>query len=188
MWINRIFATVLKTTHMNFTNILCIVQEWQYSGRFLFIALLVLISLRMWRNIQELRTQISTQSYWKHFSASSSARFAVVPTRWSNSSYSTNFCASPQDSVSQQTHFSWPTCSPNFAVPDNFLWGYVRSKVYKLHETRPANVYDLKHQILECVQGIPKPLLYRVITAFPLQLQECIERHGGHLQSVIFKQ
>jgi hypothetical protein len=36
---------------------------------------------------------------------SSSARFAVVPTRWSNSSYSTNFHASPQDIVSQQTHF-----------------------------------------------------------------------------------
>jgi len=57
-----------------------------------------------------------------------------------------------------------------------------------MYETHPANIYDLKHQILECIQGIPKALLERVIAAFPLRLQECIERHGGHLQSVIFKQ
>jgi hypothetical protein len=115
-----------------------------------------------------------------------STRFAVVPTRWSSSSYSTNFLASPQDSVSQQTLFlilgiTWP----DLAVPDYFLWCYVRSKVYKVYETRPTSIYDLKHQILECVQGIPKALLQRVTEAFPLQLQEHIERHGGHLHIVI---
>jgi len=89
------------------------------------------------------------------------------------------------------SHFgdiTWPACSPDLAVPDYFLWDCVRSKVYKMYETHPANIYDLKHQILECIQGIPKALLERVIAAFPLRLQECIERHGGHLQSVIFKQ
>jgi hypothetical protein len=29
MWINRIVATGLPTTHMNYTNVLCIVQKWQ---------------------------------------------------------------------------------------------------------------------------------------------------------------
>ena len=36
-----------------------------------------------------------------------SARFAVVPTGWSNCSHSRNFHASPQDNVSGQTHFSF---------------------------------------------------------------------------------
>lgn len=63
-----------------------------------------------------------------------------------------------------------PTSLPDLAVPDYFLWDYVKNKVY---ETRPANIDDLKQQILECVQGIPKALL-RVIKAFPSQLQECI--------------
>ena len=93
----------------------------------------------------------------------------------------------PSRLISHSGDIIWPAHLSNLAVPDYFLWGYVRSKVYKLYETRPANIYDLKHQILECVQGIPKTLLL-VITAFPLQLQECIERHGGHLQNVIFKQ
>jgi hypothetical protein len=36
-----------------------------------------------------------------------------------------------------------PTHSPDIAVPDYFLWGYVKSKVY---ETCPANIDDLKYQ------------------------------------------
>jgi len=69
MWINKIFATGLQITHMNLTINLWIVQEWQCSAQFLFMALFVLISLRMWRSIQELWTQSSTQSCWKHFCA-----------------------------------------------------------------------------------------------------------------------
>jgi len=113
----------------------------------------------------------------------------MVPTRWSNSSDSRNFRASPQDCVSGQTQFSvgditWPTRSLDRAVPDYFLWGYVKNNVY---ETRPTNIADLKQWIQEIIQGIPKELLQRVMTAFALRLQECIEWHGGHLQSVTFK-
>jgi len=96
---------------------------------------------------------------------------------------------SPQDFVSGQTHFSFRgyhlARSPDIAVPDYFLWGYDKSKAY---ETRPANIDDLKHRILECIQRSPKEMLQRVITAFPSLLQQCTERHGGQLQSVIFKQ
>jgi hypothetical protein len=55
-------------------------------------------------------------------------------------------------------------------------------------KTRPANIDDLKKRIWECVQGISKEMLQHVMTAFPSQLQECIEQHGCHLQRVIFKQ
>jgi hypothetical protein len=40
----------------------------------------------------------------------------------------------------------------------------------------------------ECIQGIPKKVLQRVMTAFPSRLQKCIERRGGNLQSATFKQ
>jgi len=42
-----------------------------------------------------------------HWVTSSSARFAVAPTRWSNCSHSRNFYANPQDNVSRQTRFSF---------------------------------------------------------------------------------
>ena len=43
MWINRIVATGLPTTHMNFTNVLCIVQKWQCGVKFILVALLILL-------------------------------------------------------------------------------------------------------------------------------------------------
>jgi len=52
---------------------------------------------------------------------------------------------------------------PGHAVPDCFLWGHVKSKVY---ETLPVNIADLKQRILECIQGIPKEMLQCVMTDF----------------------
>jgi hypothetical protein len=51
-----------------------------------------------------------------------------------------------------------------------------------------GNTDDLKQQIQECIQGILKEMLQHVMTAFPLWLQDCIERYVGHLWSVVFKQ
>jgi len=77
-----------------------------------------------------------------------------------------------------------PARSLGRAVPGYFLWGYVKSKAY---ETFPANIDDLKQRILECIQGISQEMLQLVMTNFPWRLQECIERHGGHLRSAILK-
>jgi len=54
--------------------------------------------------------------------------------------------------ISRFGDITCPTPWPDRGVPDFFLWGYVKSKVYKTH---PANIADLKQQILECIQGIP---------------------------------
>ena len=50
----------------------------------------------------------------------------------------TMFLARP---ISHFGDITCPTHSPDRAVPDYFLWGYVKSKVY---ETHPANVAALK--------------------------------------------
>jgi hypothetical protein len=77
---------------------------------------------------------------------------------------------------------TWPALWPDLVVP---LWGYVTSKA---HGTRPANTDDLKQGILECLQGNTEEMLQRVTVSFPTRMQECIERHGGYIQSVILKQ
>jgi len=93
----------------------------------------------------------------------------------------------PGRHISRFGEITWPSRSPDHAVPDYFLWGYITNKV-RVYATLPANIADLKQRIMESIQGIPKETLQRVMTAFPSRLQECIERHAGHLQSVTFKQ
>jgi len=67
---------------------------------------------------------------------------------------------------------TWPARSPYLAVPDYFLWGCVKSKVY---ETHPSNIADFKHQILECIQRVPQEMIQLAMISFPSRLQECIE-------------
>jgi len=51
-----------------------------------------------------------------------------------------------------------PARSPDLAVTDYFLWGYVTSKLYK---TCPANTDKLRHRILVCIQRIPNYVLWQ---------------------------
>jgi hypothetical protein len=59
---------------------------------------------------------------------------------------------------------TWPARSPDLPIPDHILCGYVKSKVY---ETRPANIDNPKQRIRDCIQGIFKEMLQRVVIAFP---------------------
>jgi len=70
--------------------------------------------------------------------------------------------------ISRFGDITFPACWPDHGVPDCFLWGYVKSKVY---ETHPANTADWKQQILECIQGIFKEVVQRVMTFFQMWLQ-----------------
>jgi hypothetical protein len=54
---------------------------------------------------------------------------------------------------------TWSARSPDLAVPDNFLWGCVSKAKYIKHV--------LPILMRECIQGIPKEMLQRVMTSFP---------------------
>jgi hypothetical protein len=43
--------------------------------------------------------------------------------------------------ISRFGDINWPACSPDLAVPDYFLWGYVKSK---FNETSAASIDGLK--------------------------------------------
>jgi hypothetical protein len=67
--------------------------------------------------------------------------------------------------ISHFRDITLPAHLPDFSVPDYFLWVYGKSKVY---ETCPTNIDDLKQQLLECIQWIPKEMPQCVMTVFPL--------------------
>ena len=76
-------------------------------------------------------------------------------------------------------------CLPSLTIPDYFLWAI--SKVRYTEHVLPVGD-ELKQWIQECIKGISKEMPQCVTTTFILWLQDCTEQHGGHLQSVIFKQ
>jgi hypothetical protein len=53
----------------------------------------------------------------------------------------------PGKPTSHFADITWPNHSPDLAVPDYFFWGYVKSK---------GRTFELKQQIQECIEGIPK--------------------------------
>ena len=167
---------------MNFTNVPCIVKKWQCGVQFILMVLLVLIYLRMrGATYSNCECRAVQKSCWKHFSSLSYVFVSKI------------YCGSNKmEQLLTQHRFSCKFSGQCFGditwsarSPDYFIWCYIKNRVY---ETRSANIRDLKQWNLECIQGIPKEMLQRVMTAFPSRLQECIERHGGHLQNVIFKQ
>lgn len=90
----------------------------------------------------------------------------------------------PGQLISLRGDINWPARSPDLAPCDYFLWGYLKSKVYK---DRPQTLEDLQNAIRTEIADIPIQMLERVDQGFRNRLQQCIDNGGGHLQDLIFK-
>lgn len=86
--------------------------------------------------------------------------------------------------ISRFGDINWPPRSPDLTVPDYFLWGYLKSRVY---QNKPRTIPELKENITTEVRAINREMLQRVMGNLQTRLQECIEARGGHLKNVIFK-
>jgi hypothetical protein len=89
----------------------------------------------------------------------------------------------PNHVISRYRDITWPVRSPDLSACDFFLWGYLKSQVFKA----PAlyTVEELKHGIQQEVKRIPVEMLHRAMGDIRKRLTECLERNGGHLNYVI---
>jgi hypothetical protein len=90
----------------------------------------------------------------------------------------------PNSVISGCEDITWPARSPDLSACDFFLWGYLKSQVFKA--PAPHTVQELKHQIQQEVKRIPVEMLQRVMGDVHKRLIECLEQNGGHLNDVIF--
>jgi len=90
----------------------------------------------------------------------------------------------PNRVVSRYGDITWPAGSPDLSACVFFLWGYLKSQVFKA--PAPYTVQELKHRIQQEVKRIPVEMLQRVMGHVRKRLIECLERNGGHLNGVIF--
>ena len=74
--------------------------------------------------------------------------------------------------------------SPDLTPPDFYLWGYLKSKVYK---EDPKTVEDLKRKIEEEITSIDEETLRKVMKSTLKRMHECLEFGGDHLKCTIFK-
>lgn len=78
----------------------------------------------------------------------------------------------------------WPPRSPDLTAPDFFLWGYIKSQVYR---TPVSSLGVLKQRIRRCIKGISPDTIQAAMLSLPDRCRECIHRRGGHLDNVVFK-
>lgn len=73
----------------------------------------------------------------------------------------------------------WPPRSPDLNPCDYFLWGYLKSKVYK---PLPKTLDDLKENITREIQKISTSILESTFLNFTKRCHLLIERNGGHIE------
>ena len=76
---------------------------------------------------------------------------------------------------------AWPARSPDFTVPNSFLWGFLKDRVFR---RRIVTIQELKQAIVDEVTSIVEDLRRRVYGNFQTRLQQCIDENGSHLPDV----
>ena len=89
-----------------------------------------------------------------------------------------------QKVISKRGDTNWPSPSPDLSSVDFFLWGYLKSKVFK---SNPATLKKLKKHIHEEMQNISGKTCQSVIENFYSRLQQCQNNQGSHMNDVILK-
>jgi len=86
--------------------------------------------------------------------------------------------------ISQRGNIEWPARLSDLNACDFFLWGYLKSQMYK---NKLRTTVDLKQNIRDEVSTISPTMLLQVMQNFQKHLQECVDNKGRHLTDTIFR-
>ena len=88
----------------------------------------------------------------------------------------------PGKVVSKKGDVAWPPRSPDLTAPDFWLWGYLKSQVYR----RPvSSLRQLKQRIRTVVGSVSASMARAATNHVALRLRACLQRRGGHLEHVL---
>ena len=89
----------------------------------------------------------------------------------------------PNRLISKSGDIVWPPRSPDLSICDFFLWGWLKSLVYK---DKPRTLDELKNSIRNQIASVGVNMLERVETNFQERLRCCVKENGHHMSDVIF--
>lgn len=95
--------------------------------------------------------------------------FSKAVREWLNENFDTRW-------IGRGGPISWAPRSPDLTPLDFFLWGYLKTKVYK---TRVDDIDDLKDRIEQEIKAITKETLENVFDGIVKRLNFCIDVNGN---------
>uniref|UniRef100_A0A915ERP7 Uncharacterized protein n=1 Tax=Ditylenchus dipsaci TaxID=166011 RepID=A0A915ERP7_9BILA len=75
--------------------------------------------------------------------------------------------------------FKWPPNSPDFTPCDFFLWGYLKSRIYRI---QPADLNELRARIVHEFEVLPGEMVLRSIDSYVRRLERCVEVEGRSVE------
>ncbi|CAH1104615.1 unnamed protein product, partial [Psylliodes chrysocephalus] len=90
--------------------------------------------------------------------------------------------AFPCQWIGRRDPIEWPARSPDLTPLDFFLWGHLKSFVFK---TKPDSIEDLRQRIITECSNIPREVFHNVRTEFENRLYYCLAQNGMHFEHLI---
>lgn len=84
--------------------------------------------------------------------------------------------------IGRRGSIEWPARSPDLTPLDFFLWGYLKSKVYR---TKPQNLEDLRARIIYEMENIPLEMFRNSTQSFYNRLAHCQTTEGKHFEHLL---
>ena len=110
----------------------------------------------------------------------------MVSTRWGhtpNASLQLLYEMFGENIISQRCTLIWPPRSPDLSLPDFFLWGYLKERVYI---NNLQTLEDLKQNIRRVIDRKSQEVLSSGMNAIVKRAQLVFDAGGSHLKSVTF--
>ena len=85
----------------------------------------------------------------------------------------------PDRWIGKGSNIHWAPRSPDLTPLDFFVWGYIRSKIYR---SRISNIDELKTRITEVANSIAPEMLLNVYEGVEDRFQSCIDKNGAHVE------
>ena len=78
----------------------------------------------------------------------------------------------------------WPPRSPDLAVNDFWLWGYIRDKLYR--DPRPRSLPALQERLTSLLDDVEVEMIRSSYKSFLRRCELCSENRGGHFEQFLW--
>ena len=85
----------------------------------------------------------------------------------------------PGKLMSKHGDWPWPPRSPDLAICDFFLWGYLKQQIWNVpHEQQPTNMRQLRDAIVLACESLNQQMIQRSFDAMVSRARRCIRARG----------